>query len=625
MRNAETILSVIYERGKRGLPLEDIYRQLFNRDLYLRAYGRLYRNDGAMTTGSTTDTVDAMSIAKIDALIETLRYERYRWTPVRRTYIPKKSGKMRPLGIPTWTDKLLQEVMRSLLEAYYEPQFSQHSHGFRPGLGCHTALEEITRQWKGVKWFIEGDITQCFDSLDHGILLSILGEKLRDNRFLRLIGNLLRAGYLEDWRYNATLSGAPQGGVLSPLLANIYLYRLDQFVETMLVPAYNYGDRRKGYLPYRALLNAARRKRDVGEHAQAKALRQQAQHMPSRDPSDPDFRRLRYVRYADDFLLGFIGPRSEAEEIKRRLREFLQDNLKLELSQQKTLITNARTEAARFLNYEIVSLAADSKHDQRKQRCINGGPGLKVPEDVIRAKCTSYMRHGKPIHLAARLNDTDFSIVTQYQSEYRGYVQYYLLAFNVHRLWRLHRVMELSLVMTLANKHKTSINKVYRKYHKTVATTHGTQKVLEVVVNRGVEKKPLVARFGGIELRWKKQTTLNDHPKMVFSCRSEVVQRLLADECELCGETDNCEVHHIRKLADLNRPGQGERPAWARRMAARRRKTLVVCRKCHEAIHKGEPRGRKFIAKITGEPLEIERLTSGSEGGRWKSAQQVTR
>ena len=215
MRKAETILNIIRERGEHGLPLERLYRQLFNRDLYLRAYGKLYANEGAMTQGVTAETVDAMSLAKIDQIIELIRKERYRWTPVRRTYISKKNGKLRGLGLPTWSDKLLQEVIRSLLEAYYEPQFSTHSHGFRPGYGCHTALQEI-QQWSGTKWFIEGDLCACFDTIDHTALLNILREKINDNRFIRLIENLLHAGYLEDWRYNATYSGVPQGGVVKP-------------------------------------------------------------------------------------------------------------------------------------------------------------------------------------------------------------------------------------------------------------------------------------------------------------------------------------------------------------------------------------------------------------------------
>jgi group II intron reverse transcriptase/maturase len=585
MRNAETILGIIRERGRRRLPLTNIYRQLYNPDLYLRAYGRIYRNDGAMTPGSIAETVDAMSLEKIDRIINAIRYESYRWKPVRRTYIPKKSGKKRPLGLPAWSDKLLQEVIRSLLEAYYEPQFSQHSHGFRPGRGCHTALSEITRHWRGVKWFIEGDISQCFDRMDHQLMLSILSEKIHDNRFLRLISNLLKAGYLEDWKFNTTLSGVPQGGVVSPILSNIYLDRLDQFIETEILPAYNYGNRRRPNPSYMALLNAARRKRIAGDK-EARKMRKQAQQMPSRDPNDQNFRRLWYVRYADDWLLGFSGSHKEAEMIKHQLSEFLHDKLKLRLSGEKTLITNARSKAARFLGYEIVNQNADDKHDRRlHRRCINGVTGLKVPMDVIQKKCTKYMRNGKPTHLIARINDTDYSIVAQYQSEYRGVVQYYLMAFNVHRLRRFYRVMQLSLAKTLAKKHKTTVNKIFRKHQKSMPTPHGSLKVLEVIYKRGENKKPLVARFGGIELRRQKYAILNEQPKEVYSARSELLQRLLAQECELCGTTGNCEVHHIRKLADLEKIGQKEKPLWVKRMAARRRKTLVVCRKCHEEIH----------------------------------------
>src|ERR1700756_2800024 len=245
MQRAEALLEIIHERGKRGLPLERLYRHLFNPELYLRAYGKIYRNDGAMTPGASAETADGMSLRKIQAIIEALRHERYRWTPVRRTYIDKKnSSKKRPLGLPTWSDKLLQEVIRSLLEAYYEPQFSGRSHGFRPGRGCHTALREVEDVWSGTTWFIEGDISDCFGSLDHDILLGIMAEKIHDNRFLRLVRHMLKAGYLEEWEYRDTLSGVPQGGVLSPVLSNIYLDKLDKFAEQELIPHYTRGERR---------------------------------------------------------------------------------------------------------------------------------------------------------------------------------------------------------------------------------------------------------------------------------------------------------------------------------------------------------------------------------------------
>jgi hypothetical protein len=435
-------------------------------------------------------------------------------------------------------------------------------------------------------------------------MLSILREKLKDNRFLRLLSNLLKAGYLEDWKYHTTLSGVPQGSVVGPILSNIYLDRMDQYVETVLLLAHNRGDRRKPNQPYMALLNAARRKRIAGKPKEARRLRRQAQQMASRDPNDPNFRRLWYCRYADDWLLGFSGPRKEAEQIKAQLTEFLRDQLKLELSQEKTLITHARTGAARFLGYEIISQDADDKQCRKvRRRCINGAPGLKIPVKVIRTKCSKYMRRGKPIQRAERLSDSDFTIVAQYQAEYRGVVQYYLRAFNVHRLWKLYRVMKLSLARTLADKHRSSVGKVMRKYQKVVPTPHGTLKALEVIQPRGADRKPLVARFGGIELRRQKDAVINDRPPQVYnSLRSELVQRLLAEECELCGSEKNCEVHHIRKLAALNRPGQKEKPMWVKRMAMRRRKSLVVCQKCHEEIHRERPWRHKSAGQITGKP-----------------------
>ena len=397
MRDADRILNVIRMRGQRGLPLERVYRLLFQRDLYLRAYAKLYRNAGAMTQGVTAETVDGMSLAKIDAIIEALRFERYRWTPVRRTYIPKKNGKLRPLGMPTWSDKLLQEVIRLILEAYYEPQFSDRSHGFRPQRGCHTALQQVVGRGKGTKWFIEGDISACFDRIDHSILLGILAEKIHDGRLIQLMRGLLNAGYLEEWRFNATLSGTPQGGVISPILANLVLDRLDKYVENTLIPGNTRGSCRKTNAPYAAKITAAARARKVGNLDKAWMLTKQAQAIPSRDPDDPNFRRLWYVRYADDFLLGFTGPKSEAEDIKRQIGTFLRDDLKLQLSEEKTLITHARDEVAKFLGFEVHAYHADCKHDHRGQRCINGGIGLRVPRHVVTAQAEKYMQNGKPI------------------------------------------------------------------------------------------------------------------------------------------------------------------------------------------------------------------------------------
>jgi group II intron reverse transcriptase/maturase len=591
MRNADTILGVIRGRGKRGLPLEDIYRQLYNPSLYLLAYARLYANKGAMTRGVTSETVDAMSLGKIEHLIDALRHERYRWTPVRRTYVPKKTGKLRPLGIPPWSDKLLQEVIRLILDAYYDPQFSPYSHGFRPDRGCHTALRDMEHTWTGTKWFIEGDIHACFDSLDHQVLVAILQEKLHDNRFIRLIQGLLAAGYLEDWRHHPTLSGCPQGGVCSPILSNIYLDRLDTFVTDVLLPAYTRGEERQRSAQYNTLRVREQYYRKRGNRARAEALHKQRQRIPERDPLASHYRRLRYVRYADDFCLGFAGPKAEAEEIKLRLKTFLREQLTLELSEEKTLITHASTQAAQFLGYELVVQYCDSKRDHTGRRCINGHLSLRVPARVIEQKCMLYMRKGTPQHRMALVGDTDFSIVARYQSEYRGVVQYYLLAQNVYWLWKLHWVMRTSLLKTLAHKHQCSVAKMAQRYHTLVATPHGLMTCLQITVPRD-GKPPLVARFGGISLHRQPLAVLTDLllTNKRKPARSELLKRLLANMCEVCGSAEQVEVQHIRKLADRNKPGQAAKPWWVRMMAARRRKTLVVCRECHHDIHAVRPR-----------------------------------
>lgn len=591
MQTAKTLLSIIHERGKGGLPLERVYRHLFNRELYLMAYGRIYRNAGAMTRGSTDETVDGMSLVKIETIIEQLRSERYRWTPVRRVYVAKKGNskvnkKLRPLGIPTWPDKLLQEVIRLILEAYFEPQFSPHSHGFRPGRGCHTALREIQHTWVGTAWFIEGDISHCFDSLDRTVLMGILSERIHDNRFLRLIEALLKAGYLEDWKYHATLSGTPQGGVVSPILSNIYLDRLDKFVEHELLPTYNRGAQRRMNSTYNRMNAHAQRLRRQGQRAQALHLRRQLWQMPSHDCHDPEYRRLRFIRYADDFALAFCGPKAEAEEIKHRLKTFLREELKLELSEAKTLITHARSGTARFLGYDIHVIQSNAKRDHRGKRTCNGNIGFKIPLEVVKEKRRTYQHHGRPARRSGLIRNTVFSIIDQFQQEFRGLADYYRLAYNLHILQRLKWTMEMSLTLTLADKLRLTVGAVCKRYRITLQTPDGSRKVFREVIERE-GKKPLVAQWGGISLKRQPDTKLDDSPKPAWNDRTEIVQRLLAEKCELCGSTQNIEVHHIRALKDLNRRGRNDKPKWVKVMAMRHRKTLVVCRKCHDDIHAG--------------------------------------
>jgi group II intron reverse transcriptase/maturase len=603
MRIAETVLGIIRERGRQNLSLERVYRLLFNRDLFVMAYGRIAQNKGAMTPGSTDETADGMSLAKIDTIIDILRSERYQWTPVRRTYIAKKhSTQKRPLGLPTWSDKLVQEVLRLILEAYYEPQFSDCSHGFRPGRGCHTALFDIHRKWSGTVWFIEGDISQCFDKLDHNLLLGILGERIQDGRLLNLIDGLLQAGYLEDWKFNRTLSGTPQGGVVSPLLANIYLDRFDQWVEKTLLPNYNRGIRRQANPTYRKVQNKAQSLKSQGRFEEARVMRREMQQLPSLLPNDPEFRRLHYLRYADDFLLGFLGPQSEAEEIKHQLGEFLHNTLKLELSESKTLITHARSEVAHFLGYELHTILDNNQLTDKGRRQINGVIGLKVPLEVIRSKCALYSSHGKPINHTERQDDSDYDIVVAYQQVYRGIVEYYRMAYNLHRFDRLKWVMEQSLTKTLAAKLRITVSQVYHRYRAILQTPKGPYKGLKVVIERE-GKKPLIAVWGGISLQHDIHATLDDTPPQPWLSRTQLEQRLLADTCEVCGSHDRVQVHHVRALRHLQKRGYRPRSKGEQLMIARRRKTIVLCHQCHMDVEYGRPTKRNPAERTdTGEP-----------------------
>jgi group II intron reverse transcriptase/maturase len=536
-----------------------------------------------MTPGACGDPADGMSEAKIDGIIEQMRYERYRFSPARRIWIPKKNGKLRPLGLPSWSDKLVGEVIRLLLEAIFEPVFSDSSHGFRKGRGCHTALRKIQETWTGTTWFIEGDIADCFGSLGHEIMLRILAEKISDQRFLRLIRHMLKAGYLEDWQYHDTLSGCPQGGVVSPILSNIYLHKLDEFVERELIPRYTRGSKRRSNREYQRTFQKLETARSHGDRAAARELEKELRTMPSRDLMDPGYRRLKYIRYADDHILGFIGPKAEAEQIKAALTVFLRETLGLELSQDKTLISHARTQPARFLGYHIIVQHCDTKLT-RGRRTANGTIALRVPPDVIKAKCAPYRQRGKPARRSRLQNLDDYDIVRIYGAEYRGIVNYYLLAQDVWRLSKLRWHAETSMLKTLAAKHKSTVTKMATRHKAKVITGDGPRTCFEARKHRE-GKKDLIARFGGIPLKRDKRAVITDPaPVRISYPRKELIRRLQRRLCELCEHGTTVTVHQVAALRQLGQPGPGQ-PAWAALMARMRRKTLIVCADCHDYIH----------------------------------------
>ena len=599
MQKAEQILQAVQKMGEKRIPLTRVYRSLFSEDLFLAAYDKIARNRGALTVGTENDTADGMSRERIQRIIEKLRNERFNFRPARRIQIPKKSGGTRPLGIPNFTDKLVQEVLRMVLEAYYEPRFRDSSHGFRPGRGCHTALANLQYKFKGAAWFIEGDIRGCFDNIDHEVLMAILARDIQDGRMLNLLRMGLEAGYLENWQYNRTYSGTPQGGILSPLLANIYLHELDAYIEEVLIPQYTRGKKRADNREYGNLAYAIKCARNAGDQKRVQELELQRRKLPSQDVHDPNFRRLKYIRYADDFILSFIGTKSEAEEIKAAISAFLKEKLHLEMSASKTLITHSRTEHARFLGYDISVYHADDKISPRsgtltKTRSVNGCIRLGIPYGKVDELARRYMRGEKPIHEAGLLAFSDAQIIDVYQQRFRGVAEYYKFATDRNALRKLKYIMEVSLTKTLANKFKSTVARMYQKYGGKRTVQEYTYKVL--VVEVPTKNGTRYIYWGGISLKVIKTGTEvlddnNGRRNVTFSSRTDLVQRLQANECEICGSQENCEVHHVRKLADLKDRWRGrkEKPAWVTTMIAMQRKTLVVCAKCHVAIHTGKP------------------------------------
>jgi len=603
MRNPINLLSGLQKHSSdRSYTFERLYRNLYNRDLFLLAYQNIYANQGNMTKGTDGKTIDAMSIARIDALIASLKDESYQPQPSRRTYIPKKNGKMRPLGIPSFDDKLVQEAVRLLLEAIYEGGFARTSHGFRPNRSCHTALDHIQTCFGGTKWFIEGDIKGFFDNIDHDIMVEILAKRIKDERFLRLIRKFLRAGYLEDWKYHNTYSGTPQGGIISPILANIYLDQLDRFMEEFKL-RFDCGRCRKttaAASAYAKQMTLLRKEMDSAQSPESKEnilrqirkIEQERLAIPYYDQFDPNYKRLQYVRYADDFLIGVIGSKEDAMHIKEQIKLFVAEKLRLELSDEKTLITHS-AKKARFLGYNVyVRHTNATKRDSlgRLKRFLNGSVCLEMPSEVMRDKLLAYGAmtieltvHGKENWMAKSryyLKDNDdLEILDQYNSEIRGFRNYYRIANNSSYANSFGYIMQYSMFKTFATKYRTSMAKMIRRlrigknFGVSYKTKDGKPKT-RLFYNEGFARKPVI-----------KNSTVDAVPKTVmYSSKTSLMARLSARQCELCGKT-NCdiEIHHVRKLKDLK-----GRSFWEKFMIARKRKTLALCKECHDNLHLGK-------------------------------------
>lgn len=600
MRNPENVLNSLQQHSEQtGYVFDRLYRNLFNREFFLQAYQNIYAKQGNMTAGTDGKTIDAMSIERIDRIIETLKDESYKPKSARRVYIPKKNKKMRPLGIPSIDDKLVQEVVNMLLNAIYENSFEKTSHGFRPNKSCHTALKQVQNSFVRCKWFVEGDIKGFFDNIDHNVMISILRKRISDERFLRLIRKFLKAGYMENQQYHNTYSGTPQGGIISPILANIYLDQFDKFMAEYKC-GFDKGVKREYNKEYQKLSWKRHRLVEKANKAenieirseiikQVKELDKVRRKINCKNPMDKNFRRLQYVRYADDFIIGIIGSKENAVLVKGDITEFISEKLKLELSAEKTLITKA-TDKARFLGFDI-RVTPQSNQTKRtakgiKARNFSGHIMLEAPTMIVRNKLISLkavkfkVNQGKeiwkPIQRRELLNRSDLSILDQYNGEIRGFCNYYSIANNRSKLHKFRYIMEYSLYKTLAMKHRTTKSKIIKRYR--IGKDFG----IKFKDKRGNEK---------VRLLWKGSLAREIYPRgnevdIIHKTKGilkkpTLSMRLKANRCEWCGaETSDLVVHQVRSLKELSNTVD-----WAIFMKKINRKTLVVCKDCHNKIH----------------------------------------
>ncbi|PFN17791.1 reverse transcriptase domain-containing protein [Bacillus cereus] len=582
-----------------------LYRNLYNPDFFLLAYNNLSKNDGALTMGVDQRSIDGFSMEEVEQLIEVLKNKSYQPYPSKRVYIPKKNGKKRPLGIPSFCDKLVQEVIRMILEVIYEPNFSNSSHAYRKNKSCHSALLEIKRTFTGSKWFIEGDIRGFFDNIEHHTLMGILRRKISDENFIELIWKFLRAGYLDEWKFHNTYSGAPQGGIISPILSNIYLNELDVYMESFK-NSFNQGKRRKKNPEYENVRSKMRRfekkidNTDEQEDSdsienwkqEVKVLKKKLTQMPYSDQMDNEYRRLTYVRYADDFLIGIIGSKEDAQYVKEEIAKFLKDKLKLELSMEKTLITNASNKQAQFLGYEIKifkSQAIRTDKLGRKIRVLNGKVQLKMPHKAWVNKLQKYQAiqmsangtwKPKPRNYFQR--NEDLEIVSQYNSEIRGLYNYYRLAENVsNHMHRFAYFMFYSMLKTFATKYRKRTKHIRKKYMKNGRFT------VEYETKRGIKQIHFIERnFPRINGISKELTDVVQNTRYTMST-TRLSDRIKAETCESCGRSNTTiHMHHVKRLKNLRE--KSNKSYLEQQMIARNRKTIALCKECHLKRHKGE-------------------------------------
>ena len=557
-----------------------------------------------MAAGADGTTIDGMGNERIEGIIMSLRDRSYQPKPARREYIAKKnSSKKRPLGIQSGNDKLVQEIVKMILESIYEPVFSDKSHGFRPNRSCQTALMQIQKTFTGTNWFVEGDIHACFDSFDHQIVIKLLRKRIDDEAFIQLIWKFLKAGYMEQWTFGRTYSGVPQGSGVSPVLCNVYLNELDRYMKKYAMEFNTKAQKKRFATAYRRSVDRTYKYRKKGKEIwetltpeerkirsrTLKKLEREEKSITPTIPKDADYKRIQYTRYADDFLIGVIGSKQDAEKVKQDVKTFLWETLKLEMSDAKTKVTHTG-DRARFLGYDITvsrSQNLKKKADGRVQRCQTGVVKLLVPREKWVGKLIEYRamkikinENGKErfvaLHRGKLVNQRDIEILARYNAEVRGLYNYYSIANDSFKIGRFANVMKYSMYKTFACKYKTNVHEIKRRYFVndlfTVAYDTKSGRKTTTFYKDGFKRKEKATKFDNV-------SELPQFSK--YAKTNTLKQRVERHTCELCHkDCRNLEIHQVKKLKDLK--GDAE---WVLLMRKRRRKTLVVCPECHSLIH----------------------------------------
>jgi len=600
--------------------LEVNYKDLCDIEAYKKAYEKIKSKPGNMTPGTDGDTFDGMSLTRIEKLVGKVRSGEFDFKPSKRIYIKKPNGKMRPLGIPSPTDKIVQKVYLELLEKAFEPTFLDSSHGFRPNRSCHTALKEI-KKWTGCTWLIEGDIKGYFDHIDHHILETLLEKRIKDRRLIHMYWKMARAGYIEnDGKEYASTLGVPQGSIISPILSNIYLHELDVYMQKLKseYDTKSISIDNPEYARERHKLNVQVKKGktitgEVITQTWINAEKKRINKLPSVIRNGI---KVTYVRYADDFVVGVKGERTVAVEIKKKIKKFLEEELKVELNEEKTKITQLTRDTGLFLGYRIK--VTDRKYYESKKipnnlinstgeqkvipkgmttysetrRAAYGRVKLYIPQEDIINKLVE-RGYAKKIHALNTIRgkayglwiaQSDAAIIALYRSIILGYANFYNLADDYYRLSGIIYILKFSAVHTIAAKHRSSITEVFEKYGKDLRINKKTQRpptkkdsekdIISLKINTTKEGKQ--DRVGKGEL--------NIEPLRVQSYVMKTAFILDEKQCKACGSTESVEMHHVRALKDLDK----KKDTVSKLMIAMRRKQVPLCKKCHQKVHLGK-------------------------------------